>query len=160
MERLASARALLEFVGLRGKRAEAGLEEVVRRRGGQRPGQQAAGPGRDRVDPDDPRCRPHPDAAAACEQLADRLTRAAVLDRLLVPFVRLTLHERLSQEAQHLVVSDRPRGLERRGREHCEVERRQVLEPPAAERSERADARHAGAEDAHQGGIGRVRGTL
>ena len=91
---------LLELVRLRRQRAEAGLQEVVRRRRGQRPRQQPAAARRDRVHADDAGGGPHADAAAAREQLADRLAGAAVLDRLLVALVRLALDERLAEEAR------------------------------------------------------------
>ena len=85
--------------------------------------------------------RPHADAAAAREQLADRLAGAAVLERPLVALVRLALDERLAEEAEHLVVGDRPGGLERRRGEDREVERAQLLGPPAAQARDRRRAR-------------------
>ena len=85
---------------------------------------------------------PRADAAGARDELADRLLHAAVLDRLLVlAVVGLALDERLADEARHLVVGDRARGLEGRRREQREVERAELLRAGVRARRDAADAR-------------------
>ena len=59
------------------------------------------------------------------------LLHATALDGLLVlALVRLTLHERLAEEARHLVAGKRPRRLEARRGEDDEVERGLALRVP------------------------------
>src|SRR5207248_1277363 len=69
-----------------------------------------------------PGSRPRTDTTAAREEFADRLADIAAFDRLLVSLVRVSADERLTQEARDLVAGERPRRLERRGREHRQVE--------------------------------------
>jgi hypothetical protein len=145
------------LVRLGGQRREAGLEPVVERRRRERPRQEAAGPWGERLERDEPGRRPHPGAARAGEELADRLPRAAGLDRLLVTLVRLTLDKWLAQEARHLVVRDRAGRLERRRREHRQIEGVEALRPSSEQAREGRDAADPGAEDPDERGIRCVR---
>ena len=87
------------------------------------------------------RCgRPGPDAAAARDELADRLVPLAGLDRLFAAFVGMTAHERLADEARHLVAGERPGGLEGRSAQHREVERRVALRVAAEQAADRPAA--------------------
>src|SRR3954447_17930928 len=116
--------ALLDLVRLAREGREAGLEEIVHAGGGERPGQQAPEARREDLGARKRRRGPGADAAAARDELADRLAIVAGRDRVLVALVRLALHERLAQEAGHLIPRERSSGLESGGREHDEIERR------------------------------------
>jgi hypothetical protein len=80
-------------------------------RGGERPGQQPPEARRDGLRRGEACGRPGADAPAAGDELADRLLQVAGVERLLVARVRMTLDERLADEARHLVAGDRARGL-------------------------------------------------
>jgi hypothetical protein len=71
--------------------------------------------------------------------------------------VRPTFHERLAEEARHLVIGERPRGLEGGQREHHEIERGLAGRVPVEAAGERASAREPGREAAHDYGVGAVR---
>src|SRR5262249_55577765 len=106
--------------------------------------------------------RPRPAAAAARHELADRLAEIARLERLLAALVGLALHERLAQEARHLVARERARGLERREREDDEVERRLARRVPVANARGKAGEPgppDKGSRDRRVGLVGRSVGT-
>src|SRR6266545_7247248 len=125
---------LLELVCLAGQRGEAGLQPVVRSGGRERPGQEPTEAGREDARRRQTGGGPGPAATAARHELADRLAEVAGLDRLLTALVCAALYERISEEAGDLVARQRPRRLERRQREHGEVEGRVArgvaAEPP------------------------------
>ena len=103
-----------------------------------------------------PASDPGADAARAGDELADRLADVARLDGLL----GLALDERLADEARDVVAGDRARRLERREREHEQVERA-VLARFASERlREQGRTGEAGGERAHDRGVGALRGVV
>src|SRR5581483_3090340 len=98
------------------------LEEVVEPGRGERPRQQPSEAGGEHLRRRQAGRRPGPPAAAAGDELAERLLPVARLDRLLVAFVSLAADEGVAEEARHLVAGERPRGLEGGYGQHAEVE--------------------------------------
>src|SRR3954470_14336003 len=160
MAKRLARRSALELVRLVRQRCEAGLEEVVDARRGERPGEQAPEARREDLRGRERGRGPGADAAAAGDELPDGLAVVAALDRLLVPLVGLALDERISQEARDFFARQRAGRLERGRREDREVERRlargvSVQQP----RRDAGDAQTAD-EDAHDRRVGLVRRRL
>ncbi len=150
------AGALLELVRLRGEGGEARREQVVGRGGRERPRQQPSEAGREDLRRRQARGSPGADAARTGHELADRLGHAALHRFLALAGVRVSAHERLAQEARHLVPRQRARRLEARGRQHCEVERRLGLRIAAEDALGQACRCKEPDERAHDGGVGAV----
>src|SRR5207248_1837693 len=101
---------------------------------------------------------PRADAAAARHELADRLLHPACPDRLLVlAGSGLSLHERLAEEARHLVARDRPRRLERRRRKESEIECIVLAWVAVEQAGECAGSRDPAEKRPEDDGVGAVR---
>jgi hypothetical protein len=84
---------------------------------------------------------------------ADRLLHAALYRLLVLARVCTAADERLPQEARHLVVRERPGGLERCRAEHGEVERGVALRVAVERARERSGGCEPTGEDAHDRGV-------
>src|SRR5215218_6125871 len=144
---------VLELVRLRAEHLEPRLEEVVRSGRTERPGQQPAEARREHLARRERRCAPGSDAAWAGHELAERTPEALAGGPLVLARLRLALDERLPDEARDTLAGERPRRLERRGRERDEVERSTRRRPPRDGRNGRDPAQ----EDACDRGVALVR---
>lgn len=95
------------------------------------------------------RRNPRADAAAARDELADRLPHPAALDRILSARVCVSFDERIAQEARHLVARQRSRRLVGRERKGHEVEHRVLVRVAVERPGERAGAGETAAEGGH-----------
>ena len=148
-------RSLLQLVRLARQRGEARPGGIVGGRSRERPRHQPPVRGANRLERDDPGGGPHPDAARAGQELADRLPGRRprpASRRLRAPCPAKGSRRKLVT----LVVHDRPRGLKVAAASTARASASSCSGLPPEEARERRDSVHSRAEDPDERGIGLV----